>query len=291
MGTGHSDQRDDSPARANPSGGCGDAVYRAGRAGYPKVSWSEADFAGAWREFGVEVAEEPATLLDEYLRVACLARAAGAVETLESHFIVPLRATLERRCGDAQLVDEALQTLRQKLLLGESPRLQTYQSTGHLRAWLQVVGVRVCQDLARQRGARWARESALRDDWPVNSPGVDVAAEREELDALFVEALRQVIRGLPARERYALRMHVLAGWNVSQIGEALAIHRASAARWIVAAKEKINDNVRALLAERLDLDHSELERVLNLFSTKLDIRLSRLFQTTPALGFEAADSE
>lgn len=290
MGTG-SDHRDDSESRAKPSGDCADAVSQAGRGAFPKISWSEADFARAWHAFGAPVEHEPATLLDEYLRIACLARAAGAVETLELQFIVPLRATLVRRCGDPQLVDEALQTLRQKLLLGESPRLQTYQSTGHLRAWLQVVGVRVCQDLARQRGARWARESALRDDWPVNSTAVDVAAEREELDALFVEALREVIRGLPARERYALRMHVLAGWNVSQIGEALSIHRASAARWIVAAKEKINENVRALLAERLDLDKGELERVLNLFSTKLDIRLSRLFETTPALGLQAADSE
>lgn len=270
---------------------CAAAVYRVGCSAFSRIQWSETDFAVAWSRFGAEVPSEAAAMLDEYLRVACLARAPGSVETLEAQFIGPLRPVLERRCGDRQLVDDALQNLRQKLLLGDSPRLETYQSTGHLRAWLQVVGVRVCQDLARQRGARWARESALKDDWPASTGALDARVEREELDGLFVEALREVIRSLPPRERYALRMHVLAGWNVTQIGEALGIHRASAARWIVAAKDKINASVRALLAERLELDKDELNRVLDLFSTQLNVRLTRLFETTPALGVRIDESQ
>src|SRR5690606_22138360 len=95
---------------------------------------------------------------------------------------------------------------------------------------------------------------------------------------------REVIRGLPERERFALRMHVLANWNVSRIGEALGTHRATAARWIVSAKARLNDNVRLLLSQRLDLPPAELARVFALLSTQFDMRLSQVFNTTPALG-------
>ena len=115
-----------------------------------------------------------------------------------------------------------------------------------------------------------------------------VAAKRQPEG---IGALREVVRQLPTKERHALRMHVLAGWNVSQIGEALSIHRASAARWIVAAKERINENVRTLLRERLDLSERELEHLFELFSTRLEVRLSHVFNTTPALGASVTDDE
>jgi RNA polymerase sigma-70 factor, ECF subfamily len=105
-----------------------------------------------------------------------------------------------------------------------------------------------------------------------------------ELDQMFALALREVVQKLAPRERYALRMHLLAGWNVTQVGETLGIHRATAARWIVSAKQQINDNVRALLRERLDLRESEMERLFSLLSTQLDLRLSQVFQTSPDLG-------
>jgi RNA polymerase sigma-70 factor, ECF subfamily len=275
---------------SHPATDCKAEVYRVGRLEFANITWTLVEFDVAWRQHGRELEGAAETYRDEYLRVACLARAAGAVEALEVQYILPLRAVLEKRCGDPDLADEAVQQLRQKLLVGPDPRLATYQSTGHLRAWLQVVAIRLCQDLARQRGVRWARESPLANEHS-SSHGIDVRMEKRELDELFVAALREVIGQLPARERHALRMHVLAGWNVSQIGESLDIHRSSAARWIAAAKERINENVRNLLRERLDLSSGELERLFDLFSTQLEVRLSQVFNTAPALGESPTDED
>ncbi len=266
-------------------------VFRIGQLDFDKVKWSKQQFDTAWQQHGRIPEAGPDACRDEYLRIACLARAPGAIEILEALYIAPLGPVLERRCGDRDLADETLQQLRHKLLLGPEPRLASYQSTGHLRAWLQVVAMRLCQDLARQRGVRWSREAPLQHEQANASPGIDVRAEKQELDEVFARALREVVRQLPTKERHALRMHVLAGWNVSQIGEALSIHRASAARWIVAAKERINENVRALLRERLDLSERELEHLFELFSTRLEVRLSHVFNTTPALGASVTDDE
>lgn len=268
---------------------CSVEVNRLGRLEFEKIEWTQEQFQLAWQAHGRTFEGGPDAYRDEYLRVACLARARGAVETLEVQYVLPLAGVLERRCGDPDLVDETLQRLRQKLLLGDEPRLASYESTGHLRAWLQVVAVRLCLDIARQRGARWTREEPLLQEHSNPSTGIDVRAEKYELDEAFAEALRQVVRELPTRERHALRMHVLAGWNVTQIGEFMNVHRSNAARWIVAAKEQINRNVRLLLQQRLDLSAGELEHLFELFSTRLEVRLTHVFNTTPELSEHASD--
>jgi RNA polymerase sigma-70 factor (ECF subfamily) len=267
------------------------SCFRVGQTHWPRVKWNEQQFESAWDQFSgaVEGGEDAAR--DEYLRLACLAGVSGAVETLETEFIAPLAPILGKRTGDTEIAEEALQQLRHKLLVGERPRLASYRSTGHLRAWLQVVAIRLCQDIGRQRGVRWEREAPLAEHLMCNQVEPQARLEKQELDELFVSALREVIRELPERERYALRMHLLAGWNVSQIGEALSTHRATAARWIVAAKQRLNDRVRSLLRQRLDLSRDEMERLFTLLSTQFDFRLSQVFKTTAEFGGPLTDAQ
>jgi RNA polymerase sigma-70 factor, ECF subfamily len=260
--------------------------FELGSQRFSRVQWSQAELVIAWARHGTgsvdPVPLDEEALREEFLRLACLDGVPGAIATFELEYLEPLHAILERRCGDAALADEALQLMRHKLLLGDVPRLSSYQSTGHLRAWLQVVAVRTCQDLARQRGARWAREVPLLHQLPDPGGELDSQLIKNEVDEMFAVALREVVLTLPDGERHALRMHVLAGWNVSQIGEALQIHRATAARWIASAKQRLNDNVRELLQQRLDLSEAELERVFSLMNSRLDLRLSQVFRTVSA---------
>lgn len=285
------ERRDQTRSAASEPSGLRCACFLRGREQWPRIRWTEIEFETAWNHFEGAIEGGEDALHDEFLRLACLARAPGAIETLETEFLSPLTPVLLKRTGDSDIVDEALQRLRHKLLLGDQPRLASYRSTGHLRAWLQVVAIRLCQDVARQRGAQWEREAPLAEHWLGSGIHAETRIEKGELDQLFVAALREVIRQLPERERYALRMHVLAKWNVTQIGEALSTHRATAARWIVSAKERLNQNVRALLRQRLDLDAAELDRLFTLLSTQFDMRLSQVFNTTPALGLLAATTE
>lgn len=274
-----------SSAGGQNDGSCALRCYRIGQTTFEKIAWPVDAFLAAWNETWPEPpatdASSDAALRDEYLRLACLRGAAGAVETLEDMYVQPLEATLTKRGSDKELVQETLQAVRHKLLLGDSPALASYTSTGHLRAWLQVVATRALQDLARQRGVRWSKQATLAEQLVSPDNGPDLRLQKSELDAIFVAALREVIQSLPQREKYALRMHVLAGWNVSQIGEAMSTHRATAARWIAAAKERINQNVRLKLKERLGLTKGELEQIFSLLSTHLDVRLSRVFETLP----------
>jgi RNA polymerase sigma-70 factor, ECF subfamily len=262
---------------------CSRRCYRVGQSLFKRIAWPEVAFASVWKATWTaplpEEASSDEALRDEYLRLACLNGVAGAVETLELEYIRPLETALTRRGSDIELVEETLQVLRQKLLLAEPPALASYKSTGHLRAWLLVVATRTSRDLARQRGVRWSRQAPLVDQLVTTSTHIDVRLQKNELDDIFAEALREVVRSLPSRERYALRMHILAGWNVSQIGEAMSTHRATAARWIAAAKERINRNVRNILKERLDLTPEEAQRVFSLLSTHLNLRLSQVFET------------
>jgi RNA polymerase sigma-70 factor (ECF subfamily) len=254
--------------------------FAAGRQAFGRVAIDERQFEAAWSRFGSQVELPEQAWAEEFLRVVCLARAPEAIETLEAEYLTPLGAVLVRRTRDEELASDALQLVRDKLLVGDKPRLADYQSSGHLRAWLQVVAIRTCQDLARKRGARWAREAPLAEHFVAPNPLPETSLLKGELEELFVTVLQEAIRALPKRERYALRMHVLAGWNVSQIGEALSTHRATAARWVSAAKQRLNEGLRTALQQRLDVSASEIEHLFALFNTQLDLRLSQIFNAT-----------
>jgi RNA polymerase sigma-70 factor, ECF subfamily len=278
-----------------------DDCFRAGQQLFPLVAIDAAQFSNAWTKFGRADELPEQARAEEFLRLTCLVDAPGAVQTLETAYLAPLRTVLARRTRDDELVAETLQCVRQKLLVGSTPRLADYTSTGHLHAWLQVVAVRTCQDLARQRGVRWAREAPLAEHFIAPNAAPETLLLKGEFEELFVAVLKDAVRALPKRERYALRMHVLAGWNVDQIGEALATHRATAARWVASAKQRLNDGLRAALQQRLQVSTAEVEHLFSLLNTQLELRLSQIFNATPtptagelgpaALSRQAARSE
>jgi len=65
----------------------------------------------------------------------------------------------------------------------------------------------------------------------------------------------------------------------TEMGALYGVHRATAARWAVAAQEALLEKTRRRLTERLRLTHSQLDSVLRLISSKLDINLSRLLRS------------
>jgi hypothetical protein len=111
-----------------------DACYRAGCSAFPSVVWGPAEFAQACLErWAAESADRVAERLgsahgpaEEYLVAACLAGRPGAVEALEREYISKLTGRIRVVCGSQDLVDDALQALREKLLLPPEPRLALY---------------------------------------------------------------------------------------------------------------------------------------------------------------------
>src|SRR5690606_23055138 len=102
---------------------------------------------------------------------------------------------------------------------------------------------------------------------------------RHDLREVFAAALRTAVLALPERERQALHMHVALDWSVTQIGRAFQVHRATAARWLVSAKEQINRQLLSELEAKAQLDSGDALGFFRDVRSRLDLRLSRIFET------------
>ena len=188
-----------------------------------------------------------------------------------------LRATPTQR-------EDLRSDLRRLLFTSEEGRVaavESFTGRGDLRGYLRVI---VARAMAR-RIQRDRREVSLDDEildafTPAMDPEVALLREqyRPEVDA----ALRTGISQLSDRHRAVLRYHLLDGWSIDQLGERYGVHRATAARWLTAAREELGARIRSELATRLAISESQVDSIVALVTSRIEVSLERLLG--PAAG-------
>jgi RNA polymerase sigma-70 factor len=271
------------PAHAELS----DACYASGRALFTRIVWSAPEFRQEcllrWSGQQVSALEHRLALgrglAEEFLILACLELRPGAIETLDSEYIVPLKARVRRICPHPDLVDDVLQMVREKVLSPPEPSLLSYENRGYLSAWLTIIAVRTAFDMARRTRRRSGQLAELDDQLMALATSPETEYLGEEVRTAFRKALREAVQRLPAKHRFALKMQLVGGWSIDQIGRALSTHRATAARWLVSARERLEQDVREELARRLGLDEREVTCLMGQMHSQLDVRFSQMFRT------------
>jgi RNA polymerase sigma-70 factor (ECF subfamily) len=253
-----------------------DLVRRAGA--WPHAAVVPAPFI-AWVAARVGV-PDPAAIAavaaaDLHLAEACARHDPRAVADFENilEAVRPAVATLGAEPAD---IEEVLQRLRVQMLVGERPGIGSYGGRGELRAWLRVVAVREAVRLLTDRG-----RSQLVDDTRLLEafvPAVD--AERElisgELRAQFRAAFEEAVRTLPPRDRLVLRQHGVDDLSIDQIGALHGVHRATAARWVEAARGALAQATERALQARLGASAEEVRSLLHLIMSRMDASVHRL---------------
>ena len=124
------------------------AIHELGAARWPDISMTTEDLARyAARVSLAEGAEAHAA--DVFLVCACLQGNARAVRELDRLIDLHTRSFVARIDTSPVFVDEVRQRIRERLLLGDEPRLARYSGAGPLIAWLRVLGVRLAVDMKR----------------------------------------------------------------------------------------------------------------------------------------------
>jgi RNA polymerase sigma-70 factor, ECF subfamily len=208
---------------------------------------------------------------------ACAAGDQAAFVEVERRFRAELAGALSRIGLTRSEIDEVGQTVRERLFVARPdapPKISEYGGKGALASWFRAVIVRAGIDLRRSRAR--AAESPVSDDEPLLTiAGATDDPEIESLRARYAEpfkrALADAVRGLPTDERNALRLNVVDGLNIEQIGQLYGVHRATVARWIAHARETIAEETRRLLLERLGLHPGELDSLVRLCRSRIDI--------------------
>jgi RNA polymerase sigma-70 factor (ECF subfamily) len=227
------------------------------------------------------VLEPTPGLLDLYLAFACLQGLPPAVEEVERRLRAQASAAGRRLHLTASEVHDLAQELFLAIRIGEDgvPGLANYAGEGPLDAWLASTAFRL-----GLRGRRKARDGhpedrakAAADGWEQADPELDFIKKRYR--GHFDAAFRQALAGLSPREKSVLRLY-LGGLNIERIGVCYHVHRATVARWISAAREKLLADTRALLADNLDLKSSEVDSLVGLLKSQVDVSISKYLVTS-----------
>jgi len=256
------------------------------RAAWPDVAVDEDRFARAvaarMPEGTAPTAEAIAALHtdDLWLACACADGDPAALARFEAH----CGPTIERAVGSAGAAaterEDLAQIVRQRLLApppdGGPPRIATYSAHGSLLSWVRVVATRE----AIRALPRAHREPAAADDDIARLVAPDDDPELGYLKRLYREELKQAFEAavdtLEDRDRLLLRQHLLDRVGIDALAAQHAVHRATVARWIEAARATVVATTQRELLRRLRLSRSELASVLRLVQSDLDVSLPRV---------------
>jgi RNA polymerase sigma-70 factor (ECF subfamily) len=185
---------------------------------------------------------------DLFLACACAEGDPAALQHFEQHLVPVARAAVCQVSTASDLVDETIQELRQRLFMGDHPRIAAYAGKGPLWKWLRITASRTAHDLLRARGT--ARESS--SDVVERLLMEDVEPEfrliRERYQDLFREALREAVTRLTAEERTLLRLRYVENQGIDRLAIPFRAHRATIARRLQTIRDKMLAHVQRRLS-------------------------------------------
>jgi RNA polymerase sigma-70 factor (ECF subfamily) len=248
----------------------GSDLYAQGRAAWPKLDVSQPAFDAALAERG------DITHGDElYLAIACAAGETAAIQAFEARYftcIAPVTRRLALGDDDAREVE---QTLRQRLFVAHdgAPKILAYAGRGQLAGLVQIAATRVALNLVR--GRRRIVDEPIAE---VPTAANDTIYAKAE----YREHVRQAIEGaaaaLDARDRTVLRMHLVDRASIDDIATVYRVHRATAARWVTAAREALVATTRDRFLEAAQLAPDDSDGLASFVESQLTLSLDRILR-------------
>ncbi len=209
------------------------------------------------------------------LAFACAAADPQALAAFEARYV---QALVGERLGRVRLapfeVEEVRQQLREDLLMdrGAGARILQYSGRGDLAGFVRVSAIRIALKLVQRRN-----RSGRHDDAALEHLSLEQDPELEFVKGAyrpaFSAAFREAIDALDARTRLLLRQHVVDGLSIDALGMLYGVHRSTAARWLSSARETLLAQVRVAFSAQLSVPACELESLLGLLHSRLDMSL------------------
>lgn len=213
-----------------------------------------------------------------YLGLACAAGSRSALAILEDTYLAKVAPICRQRRIPAHAIDDIRQTVRERLLAGTPPYLATAAGRGSLGGLVAVIATRAALDWLRSH----ARTAALHDDDADSADRLAASGtpERDHLRARYKgdvkAAFEAAVGELEPRERTMLRFHLVDGMTIDELAALYQIHRATAARQVERARDRVGSGVRKLLAKATGMRGDELRELADLVASQLDLSLSRV---------------
>ncbi len=245
---------------------------------HPHFRVDEAGFRAHLKKAGKNDAERIAGLNagDLLLAYATLARDPAATAELDRRLVRATKAAIGGRANDDDMRGELIQRVRDRILVGQPPRLAGYEGDGALVKWVRVIALSVAVDARRRdRPDQHAGDSQL-IELASSEAGADQSLDHKRHRAAITEAFKAATEKLEPRQRLILRMRYVDQVTADDIGRALGIHRTNAMRALDKATADLHAGVREHLRSVLGLTARQVDSLLDAVRPSIAERLSRI---------------
>jgi RNA polymerase sigma-70 factor (ECF subfamily) len=209
---------------------------------------------------------------DLYLAWALERGDKAAFARFEREFLSQLATQIK---GAAAEAGELEQMVRTRLFVpseGQAPRIAQYSGRGPFGGWLRMIATRCLLDLQRARKGHEQRE--------LDSPDLPTDPELDYLKLRYAGEFKLALEGalgqLDARQITLLKLSFIEQVPASVIGVMYGVSGRSAQRWLAELRESLLSATRANLQSRLGLSPSELDSLLGLVDSQLQVSLYRV---------------
>ena len=252
---------------------------------WPTVQLAQAAYVRHLADKLQQRASEPAEAVlrtmpaaDLYLAAACTAGDAAAVAAFRDAVFPVVRPALAKLGLSQTVIDEAEQRVLVMILVGDPvrPAIATFGGRGRLRSWVRSIAVRTARRLAGlTEGAADDGHDEL-DRLSANVDDPELALLREQYREQVRAALAAALAALAERQRNVLRQYYIDGLTIDQLAALYHVDRATTARWVIAARGAVLDGTRDRLRDALGVTSDEVESILRLVRSDLDVSLRLL---------------
>jgi RNA polymerase sigma-70 factor (ECF subfamily) len=236
---------------------------------------------------------------DLLLATAALAGCSEAQANLEGLIRETIRpALLKYLRSDEPLVEEVAQCTVVDVLYGRQAgrraKLATYSGGGRLTGWLTTVAKHTANDHLKQRGRMPGHELNELDAHaapPLPDDDQDTAPYLRDYGKQLMSAIKRAIEDLPAKPRTLLKMSLVEGMSIDEIGRFYGVHRATAAKWIKEAKLLIVDQSQQAFCGQTGAATTDFKSIVRVLVGYVDVSIERMLRDDDASsGTDSVDA-
>jgi RNA polymerase sigma-70 factor (ECF subfamily) len=256
-------------------------ILEAGRTAFPEIAIAP-DVLAPLIEQRLEDEDAELVADEVYLACACALADRAALATFERRYFSAIPAALSRLALERDDVTDIEQQLRIRLFVTEDDgvaRVVAYAGLGQLGGLVRVAAVRAGLNVLRARGRIADGSGDGLEDFPSAGDDPALARLKAQHRSEFKAAFEESIAALDPRERTILQLAIVKGVGIDKLGAIYGVHRATAARWIASARDRLARGVHRALGARLGVAKTELADLLPLVESQLELSLERLLRS------------
>lgn len=190
--------------------------------------------------------------------------------------------------------DDLCQVVMEKLFVGARCKIDEYLGQGFLLNWVRVTAARACIDEVRRNPQQHREEptatAQLVEKFSAEgSDGVELAFLKSEYRGHFREAFERAVASATVADRVLLRQSIVEGASIDQLARVYGKHRATIARHIDRAKQRLMEATRTELMRELAVDPGELDSIIRLIQSNFNVSVHRMLaESSTASDMEEA---